>query len=395
MYRLEDTYAWDVLEGNDGFKRVTLFESNKTQIPDTANVVRRVWRSLSECKPTEVVVPGWFGVEALAALQWCLQSGTPAVVMSESTRWDERRQVWKEWVKGRIVRLCSAALVGGAPQAEYLAALGMPRDRIAIGYDAVDNEHFAEGAADSRRQTSEFRIQHRLPEKYFLASMRFVEKKNAPRLLQAYALYRKKSEARSRGSEVGSPMSDLGPRTSDLRPPTSDLWNLVLLGDGPLKSDVCRLISDLGLQDHVMLPGFKQYGELPTYYGLASAFVHASTTEQWGLVVNEAMASNLPVLVSRRCGCASDLVHEGRNGFTFDPFDVDSLAELMVRISSLPPQEMIAMGQASSRIIADWGPERFANGLCEAVEVASSAPAPRASQFDRLLLKALLERGSR
>jgi glycosyltransferase involved in cell wall biosynthesis len=47
--------------------------------------------------------------------------------------------------------------------------------------------------------------------------------------------------------------------------------------------------------------------------------VHASTTEQWGLVVNEAMAAGLPVLVSDRCGCAPDLVEVGVNGFTFDP----------------------------------------------------------------------------
>ena len=68
-------------------------------------------------------------------------------------------------------------------------------------------------------------------------------------------------------------------------------WDLVLLGDGPLKTDICRLISDLRLNEHVHLPGFKPYDELPVYYALANAFVHASATEQWGLVVNEAIAS--------------------------------------------------------------------------------------------------------
>ena len=120
-------------------------------------------------------------------------------------------------------------------------------------------------------------------------------------------------------------------RASELCPPPSAPWSLVLLGDGPLKSDLCRLISDLRLDACVHLPGFKQYHELPVYYGLASAFVHASTTEQWGLVVNEAMASGLPVLVSNRCGCAQDLVKEGVNGFTFDPCNVEQLAQLMLK----------------------------------------------------------------
>ena len=133
----------------------------------------------------------------------------------------------------------------------------------------------------------------------------------------------------------------------------------MLLGDGPLKSDLCRLISDLGLQHSVLLPGFKQYPELPAYYGLASAFVHASTTEQWGLVVNEAMASGLPVLVSNRCGCAADLVQEGVNGFTFDPFNVEQLAQLMFQISAFQPFRLSAFGSASREIISRVGSGAF------------------------------------
>ena len=124
---------------------------------------------------------------------------------------------------------------------------------------------------------------------------------------------------------------------------------------------------------------------------MASAFVHASTTEQWGLVVNEAMAAGLPVLVSNRCGCAPDLVRDGVNGFTFDPYDVDRLADLMLKVSS-DQCDREAMGQASRAIIKDWGPERFADGLMQAVAVARSRPLPRASWLDRSLLWALVHR---
>src|SRR5208337_5127598 len=93
------------------------------------------------------------------------------------------------------------------------------------------------------------------------------------------------------------------------------------------------------------LPGFKQYEELPAYYGLAGAFVHASTAEQWGLVANEAMASGLPVLVSNRCGCATELVEEGRNGFAFDPENVEQLAGFMRRLGC-GPTDAASMGMA-------------------------------------------------
>jgi glycosyltransferase involved in cell wall biosynthesis len=168
-------------------------------------------------------------------------------------------------------------------------------------------------------------------------------------------------------------------------------WDLVLLGDGPLRPALNSQLSTLNLHGHFHLPGARPYSALPAYYGLASVFVHASTTEQWGLVVNEAMASGLPVLVSKRCGCAPDLVREGVNGFTFDPLDVEQLAQLMLKLSTLNSQ-LSTMGAASRRIISEWGPDRFAAGLKAAVERALNARHRQASLLSRSLLKALLLR---
>jgi 1,2-diacylglycerol 3-alpha-glucosyltransferase len=161
-----------------------------------------------------------------------------------------------------------------------------------------------------------------------------------------------------------------------------------LLGDGPLKSELNNLIALNGLQKHVHMPGFKQYHELPAFYALAKAFIHASTIEQWGLVVNEAMASALPVLVSNRCGCAQDLVSEGVNGFAFNPYDTQQMAKIMFRISD-PQFPLADFGAASVRIVAEWSPARFASGLARAVEAAMTAPRYKMTAFDRLLLQLL------
>src|SRR5436309_12184109 len=124
------------------------------------------------------------------------------VVMSESSRQDEPRTWWKETIKRGIVALYSAALVGGQRHVEYLVELGMPRERIFTGYDVVDNEHFRQKAEEVRSQKSEVRQKYALPENYFLASARFIEKKNVPRLIQAYAEYRQRSEVRGRKSDI-------------------------------------------------------------------------------------------------------------------------------------------------------------------------------------------------
>ena len=62
-----------------------------------------------------------------------------------------------------------------------------------------------------------------------------------------------------------------------------------------------------GCAHAIHCPGFLQSEELVRYYAFASAFVHASISEPWGLVVNEAAACGLPLLVSDRAGCADTL----------------------------------------------------------------------------------------
>ena len=407
---MEDTYAWAKVEGAAAFTRVTLTDRDTGDRQWRQTLHRNLWRALDEIKPQVVAVPGWSYADALSALLWCAQTGTPSVVMSESTDWDEQRIASKEWIKGRLVRLNSAGLAGGSPHQDYLAQLGLPRERVFPGYDAVDNDYFATKANEARGQKTEVRKRLGLPENYFLASARFVEKKNLPRLLRAYAQYRKKAETlkienRTTDHRLGTadqkvetgnaenqpPASGLRSQVSGLKFPVSEPWDLVLLGDGPLRSSIFELLSSLGLENCVHLPGFKQYDELPAYFGLAGAFIHASTTEQWGLVVNEAMASGLPVLVSHRCGCAENLVSPGVNGFQFDPANVEEMAQLLARVADAR-FPLADFGAASTRIIAEWGPERFATGLCDAVAVALKHPRPRAGLIDRLLLQLLLRR---
>jgi 1,2-diacylglycerol 3-alpha-glucosyltransferase len=327
--------------------------------------------ALAESRPAAVVVPGWSSPAALALYAAATRLAVPVVVMSESNAFDEPRFGFSEWIKRRVVGRCATALVGGQSHRDYLNELGMASERIFLGYDAVDNGYFARGAKEVRSRGAEIPNYHGLPNRYFLASARFIEKKNLSRLIQAYARYR----------ELAGESAIHGPQSA--------IWSLVLLGDGPLRETLNSQLSALNLHAHVQLPGFRQYPDLPAYYGLAGAFIHASTTEQWGLVVNEAMASGLPVLVSNRCGCAADLVQEGHNGFTFDPLDVEQIARLMRKVSAVD-FPLSDFGAASARLISNFGPDRFAAGLKAAVECAVKVGLKRSSLVDRALLKSLM-----
>jgi 1,2-diacylglycerol 3-alpha-glucosyltransferase len=370
-------YQWERIDEPRAFDRVTLFDD----VSEGRNIKReqlrqKLTKALFEADPAAAMIPGWGTPASLVALEWCLQNQRPAVVMSESNAFDEKRYVLAELIKRIVVSSFSSGLAGGQLQREYLVTLGLPRNRVFTGYDVVDNEYFRRNAEEVRRQASEVRRKYGLPGNYFLASARFVPKKNLPALIRAYARYRQLAGNR-----------DDGQRTTDNRP-----WELVLLGDGPLKADICRLISDFRLHGHVHLRGFIQYRELPAYYALADAFVHASTTEQWGLVVNEAMATGLPVIVSNRCGCVPDLVAEGKNGFTFDPAFVESLAKLMLDMCRLSKRRLEEMGGEGRRIIESFTPTHFATGAERAIDAAKAAPMRRTSLLSSLLVKALIRR---
>jgi len=284
--------------------------------------------------------------------------------MSDSTSREGTRSWIREAVKRRIVSRCQGGFVAGKRHADYLAGLGMPRDRIYRGCDVVDNDHFAQGAQEARKHSDHVQKQYSgLPaRRYFLAVNRLVEVKNLDRLLTAYAFYREEARPNHRA--------------------------LAIVGDGPLRPKLEERAADLAISEDLYLPGFKSYEDLPYFYGLADAFILASTSETWGLVVNEAMAAGLPVLVSENCGCVDDLVEQGRNGYSFNPFDSTDLSSTMVRM----PTEKSAlrqMGHASESIIADWGLDTFAQNLKQAATTARRHSPPSLGWTDQLLLRSL------
>lgn len=327
---------------------ITVFPVRKYEEIAASEIRVGVNRALDASGCDVVAVNGWSMPEARAGIAWRRAArGRRAIVMSETKRDDGRRYWWKEWLKRRIVSRCDAALVGGRAQVEYLCTLGLERECVFTGYDAVDNAYFATGAGTARRDDAKLRRQHGLPQRYFLVCTRFLPRKNVDGLLRAYQRYRHECDAAP--------------------------WDLVILGSGEEAARLQQLERDMDL-DGVHWPGFVQYDELPIYYGLASAFVHPAKSEAWGLVVNEAAASELPLLVSWTVGARYELVYNGVNGYLFDPFDVEDIAQAMLKLSGLDEQARRRMGARSEAIVADWSPRNFGTQLMRAAELALSLP---------------------
>jgi len=274
-----------------------------------------------------VVLPGWGFKESIAGLSWAMLRGRAAVLLSDSAPvgGNQIRTLARRWVISNF----DAAFVGGSKHRRFILDMGMQSDRVFTGCDVVDNEFF--GAAERRARGP----QHR---PVLCSVTRMIPVKNIPAVLQVLA-----SEAPE--------------------------WEWIIAGDGPERTEIERRIQVLGLSGRVHLLGHIRYEDLPAVYARADVYLQPSLSDTWGLAVNEAMASGLPVVVSTGAGCSADLVRDEVNGFVFDPGRPGDLAASLRR-AIRSRNRWPSMGAASSEIIADWGLARFANGFWQACEVA-------------------------
>jgi glycosyltransferase involved in cell wall biosynthesis len=358
-----------LFRGVPGFDIVALFDGKSAylQAIKAGKMWRAICAALDKLEPDLVAVAGWAFPESLGAIAWARRRGARSLMMSDSQHEDSSRYPLREFIKSRVVAACDAALVAGARQSDYIVSLGMPQARVFFGYDAIDNQHFVEGAERARACAAAFRARHGLPEHYVLASARFVAKKNLIRLVEAFA------------------------RAIQL---TQAPHSLIILGDGPGRTGLEASISASGLTGRIFLPGFKDYETLTIFYGLADAFAHISLAEQWGLVINEAAAAGLPLIVSRPCGAAAELVRKDVNGYLVDPTNTEEIARALGASMTATDDVRRAMGVESQRIVGHWGPERFAEGLRDASAAAFAIPIPtrRLALWDAILFRALSRR---
>jgi len=320
-----------------------LADSSQTGDMHSCRTAQQMIKALTEIGPNAVAIAGYDSRVALTALSWCRRNRRGAILMSDSQQNDFRRTSWKETVKRRLVSCFDSALTAGSLQIRYLTALGMSPERIFVGYDVVDNDFWGAWADHVRQNPQTWRESLRLPQRFFLTASRLVPKKNVAGLLRSYARY---------ATQIQGP------------------WPLVIVGDGPLRSDLEDLAHSLGVAQSVRFMGYLSSEQMGPVYGLATVFILASAySEQWGLVVNEAMSAGLPVLVSKICGCVPDLVLESSTGYTFDPADEADLAALLAKCSR-GVFDLNRLGQIAQQHIQAYSPQTFAENLIASAEAA-------------------------
>jgi glycosyltransferase involved in cell wall biosynthesis len=243
--------------------------------------------------------------------------------------------LWKRLTKALLYRLIfklpSVFLPGGSRQAAYLRGYGVEETRIEIARMTVDVSKII-AYSDSMQSSSKSIVLRRygIPENrvIILYLGRLEPHKGLFDLLEAFD--RLKSEVES--------------------------VSLLIAGEGSLAAWARQHASS---ERSIYYVGRLSGERVWEAYSISDIFVLPSHFEPWGLVVNEAMASGLPVIATDRVGCVDDLIEQEQTGLVVPP---ESPHDLFIAMKALATDSARRrrMGTEAKRVIANWTLENAA-----------------------------------
>jgi glycosyltransferase involved in cell wall biosynthesis/GT2 family glycosyltransferase len=298
--------------------------------------------ALNDTRPDVVVVSGWSTFAAQGAIAWCRLRNVPYVLVVESHDEGPRpgwRRTVKKTVVPPVVRNASGVLVTGTLARNSMVARGAQPERVRIFANTVDVDEFAADAERLAPSRPELRagVGAGLDDVVVLSVARLAPEKGPDVLVRAVA------EA------------------------ADDRLLLVLAGEGPERDALRRLADEVGAR--LVLLGDVAWERIVELYVAADVFALLSQREPWAVVVNEAAACGLPLVLSDRVGAAHDLLREGENGFLVPAGDVAATVAAL-RAVAADPELRRAQGARSRELARDWGYGPSVEGFVEAVREA-------------------------
>lgn len=270
------------------------------------------------------------------ALAYCKAARKQTILWSESNLRDYRIQTRvRTQFKSILISSFDRYVVPGTTHLDYLKSFGVVREKIWIAPNAVDVEFFSSQSALYRANKETIKSSLAITGDVILFVGRLIDEKGMRDLLLAFEKIVQHH------------------RTT-----------LVVVGSGPDENFYKRFAQERNLP--VIFTGFQQQSDLPKFYGIADIFAFPSHSDPWGLVLNEAMAAGLPVVVSSAPGAVDDLVCDGENGYIHPPGDWTAIADALKKLLS-EPDLRVKMGMRSAQIIMGYTPEKCAEGLYLAI----------------------------
>ena len=336
---------WDIplLEGYSStfLKNLSKRKSLSNRMWDAVNP--SVLNTLFKNDATIVIVNGWSYFSNLLTIATAKLLGKKVWLRAENPLNQELNKNKKSlFIKKVVLRYLLFPFIDkflyiGTQSKQFFEYYGVKASKLIYTPYAVDNDLFQKEHA-SLKDKDLLKQQLGLPlnKKIILFTGKYIEKKRPLDLIKAFHL------------------------------PDASSSVLVMAGEGELRKQMESYIHENDVKN-VVLTGFINQSEIAKYYAAADVFVMCSGIgETWGLSVNEAMNFALPVIVSKTCGCAEDLVHDNINGFLYDEGNIKALSD---GIKTLLENEKLRVdfGNASLKIISDFSIQHIVKNMKAAV----------------------------
>jgi glycosyltransferase involved in cell wall biosynthesis len=307
-------------------------ERQFTWIPD-----RLPWRTeqdlislssrLNAFQPEILVMPSWHVSPYRRAARNFERRCWRVMIMDNPWRGSLRQRFGTLASSFYVKPIADVVWLPGERQATFARKLGFPQSAILRGSFSCDVPAFA--AVHSQRLQSGAP----LPRSFIFVG-RFVKTKGIDKLVKAYSIYR---------SRVAQP------------------WPLICCGSGSLRWQLQN-------QEGIRLDGFVQPDDMPRALSSAGCLILPSRFEPWALVVHEAAAAGRLILASENVGAVTHLVQPGYNGFIFNSNEVNELAILMCRVSTMSDSRLDQMSIASSLLSKQFSPTHWVNTLLDSYQ---------------------------
>ncbi|HEX4847216.1 MAG TPA: glycosyltransferase [Novosphingobium sp.] len=323
-------------------RKVTLFPG---QSFDAISRWRRLWKCLLAVRKARVVCLGVsYGEWDFLLLCWLLRLAGKRVILTSCSKFDDfPRRAWFELVKAAALSCFEGVLTSGGRGRDYFRFLGFRRRPIVTGYNSLALDRIRAQVASAVRGAAPDFVR-----RDFVFVGRFIDKKDLSVLIEAFARYLELEPASQR--------------------------RLVLIGGGPMERELREQAARQVPDGRVEFPGFLEGAELYGRVAQGLCLVLVSCSEQWGLVINEAMALGQPIIASRAPGARDILVRNLINGFVLELGSVEGIARAMQRMGA-DEAAWAAMSSASGERAAMGDARVFAQALEQLVERHSGQPA--------------------
>lgn len=334
LYNKSETW-WDCLFPDKSNDQLT-----KYQIKD------RIFSKLDELDPDIVIAGSIVFYAGALALRWAKNNKKKFIMFDDAKFSNVKRNILIQTIKNLITRQIDALWLPSTDYEEgYASLLNKNKIYFFYGYDCIDNDHF------------KFNGERKFDTQTIICVARLVPIKNIENLLRAW-----------RSIEE-----------------SDDNYKLIIIGDGPLVDELKEVKKSLQIK-RVDFLGAMDNEKVLEYLHKADALVLPSFAESWGLVVNEAMAAGLPLLLSNKVNAANTLLKERINGFSFNPSNIIEMQQKILSFIELSEPVKKEMSDNSLKIISTMDFNNMGQELIGALNWL----APRANRQPGILAKLMI-----